>query len=215
MGPTRAQATAERLLKESPIDLFISAGFAGSLDTSFGVASILLGDEVVIQPTIPTTLKEGPSYITCDSTWVNRAKQVELMIQSPIHVGRFISVDRILARAVDKHALAQSTSGIAVDMESGAIGKVAQRHGVPFLIVRAISDRVDEDLPLDFSPFLHRAQWVKGVMQLVSSPRSWRGIVTLYKHSQLASHHLSQFFKYFLSSNDLSGSLPRTHPTLS
>jgi len=168
IGLTRAHSVAQQLLADTSWDLVISTGFAGSLNNSFQVGSLLLGDEVVYQ----STPKESPSGenfpIPCDSTWVNRAKNVELMVQSPIQVGRFISVDRILTLAKDKQALGRSTAGIAVDMESGAIGTVAQQCGVPFMIIRAISDDVDEDLPLDFSLFLHPSTWIVGILLNIS-----------------------------------------------
>jgi adenosylhomocysteine nucleosidase len=84
-------------------------------------------------------------------------------------------------------------------MESGAIGQVAQQHGFPFLIVRAISDGVNEDLPVDFNMFLKPSGWVGGVRQVLSTPRCWKGIWRLYRHSKLAGLQLSRFYEKFFA----------------
>ena len=63
------------------------------------------------------------------------------------HVGPFAGVDRIVATAEAKRALREATGAIAADMESHVAARVARRHGVPFAIVRAVSDAADQSLP--------------------------------------------------------------------
>jgi adenosylhomocysteine nucleosidase len=46
-----------------------------------------------------------------------------------------------------KRALWLSTGAAAVDMESGAVARVAQAHGLPFAVLRAICDPADRTLP--------------------------------------------------------------------
>ena len=50
-----------------------------------------------------------------------------------------------LARAIGANVRGDDSA--AVDMESAAWSRVAAARGIPFLAVRAISDRFDEDLP--------------------------------------------------------------------
>jgi adenosylhomocysteine nucleosidase len=110
-----------------------------------------------------------------------------------------VTVDRVLTYSVDKHKLKASTGAVGVDMESAAIGEVAQGHGLSFLIVRAISDGVNEDLPVDFNLFLKPSGWFSGVMHIMTTPRSWKGFLDLYRHSKQASLQLTKFFKEFFS----------------
>jgi adenosylhomocysteine nucleosidase len=88
---------------------------------------------------------------------------------------------------------------VGVDMESAAIGKMAQGHGRPFLIIRAISDGVNEDLPVDFNLFLRPSGWIHGVLHIMTTPSSWKGFLDLYRHSKHASQQLTRFFKEFFS----------------
>lgn len=53
----------------------------------------------------------------------------------------------MIADADAKRALHVTTGAIAVDMESHVAQRVAARHGLPFAILRVISDGVDHSLP--------------------------------------------------------------------
>jgi len=114
----------------------------------------------------------------------------------------------VLTHSVDKHKLRASTGAVGVDMESAAIGEIAQGHGLPFLIIRAISDGVNEDLPVDFNLFLKPLGWVSGVMHLMTTPSSWKGFLDLYRHSKHASLQLTRFFKEFFSAVSTMSMLP-------
>ncbi len=59
--------------------------------------------------------------------------------------GRF-HADGLLADAPAKRALVRG-GAIAVDMESHIAARVAAAHGLPFAILRVVSDRVDDEMP--------------------------------------------------------------------
>jgi len=56
-------------------------------------------------------------------------------------------VDAPLAQAAAKTALFASTGAAAVDMESAVVARAAQRHGLPFAILRVIADPAHRPLP--------------------------------------------------------------------
>ena len=63
------------------------------------------------------------------------------------HRGAIVGNDAIVATAAEKYALHERTGALAVDMESHVAARVAQAHGLPFAIVRIVSDEVDHLLP--------------------------------------------------------------------
>jgi purine-nucleoside phosphorylase len=58
--------------------------------------------------------------------------------------GSIHTSNQIVATVAEKAALFGSTGATAVDMENAIVRKFAERLGVPFFGIRAISDRADE-----------------------------------------------------------------------
>ncbi len=96
----------------------IMAGLAGALDPT-----LVIGDVVVDSP---------PDWGMTGAGWRRGA----------IH-----TADEIVATVEEKRLLFAATGALAVDMENALARGFAARLGVPFLGIRAISDRADE--PLD------------------------------------------------------------------
>lgn len=63
------------------------------------------------------------------------------------HAGTIVGAATIIGSAAEKAALYAQTGAIAVDMESHIAARVAARHGLPFAILRTISDTADHALP--------------------------------------------------------------------
>lgn len=61
--------------------------------------------------------------------------------------GTFYADGRMIASIAEKRAIGQRTGALAVDMESHVAAGVALRHGMPFAVIRTVSDRVDHLLP--------------------------------------------------------------------
>jgi adenosylhomocysteine nucleosidase len=58
-----------------------------------------------------------------------------------------LSADCVVAEAAAKAALFAGTGACAVDLESGAVARVAARHGLPFAVLRAVCDPAGRTLP--------------------------------------------------------------------
>jgi len=72
--------------------------------------------------------------------------------------GRLTCQPRIAWNRESKSRLATTVGADAVEMESGALRRVAAIHGVPSLTARVISDDWQEDLPLDFGLLMDEQQ---------------------------------------------------------
>lgn len=123
-----ARMAAERLLREG-VDALVSFGIAGALDPTLRPGTIVVPHGVLV---------DGEHMPT------DAALGARLGVPSKLVV---LAADRIIATAADKADLFTSTSAAAVDMESGAVAKVAARHGIPFAVLRAICDPAERDLP--------------------------------------------------------------------
>ena len=65
------------------------------------------------------------------------------------------------------------------------------------VIVRTVSDLVDEDLPLDFNLFLRPTGWINGMQALIRRPSSFAGLNRLRKQSRVAGDRLTEWFQRY------------------
>ena len=132
----RAAEATRRLLAAGARGL-VSFGVAGGLSATLPSGALLL----------PATVcdRDGTAFIP-DEGWRRRISG-DLGNSAPCHGGTLLSVDHALSGASDKAVAARETGAIAVDMESAAVGRVAGRAGVPFVVLRVVADQAGDVLP--------------------------------------------------------------------
>lgn len=190
VGPEKARQCAARLLHSQSFSLIISTGFACAL-VAIGIGGLLVGHEVMygggneveLLPPIDVPSQERDRMVR----WIQSRV-------SPEHIGRFVSTDHVIGRAREKRAFAKTTQAIGLDMESAALAAEANRTRTPFIIIRTVSDLLDEDLPLDFNLFLRPTGWLKGIGSILAAPSCLFGINRLRRQSGVAAEALTAFF---------------------
>ena len=68
-------------------------------------------------------------------------------------VGRVASGDQFVCEKMQKEHIIAVTGGLCTEMEGAAIAHTAYRNGVPFVILRAISDKADDSAEMDYPTF--------------------------------------------------------------
>ncbi len=162
----------------------LSIGFAGALSPSLQAGDLVIAREV------------RDSNISPDASLLSAAERVQI---ERVRFGAAVTTDEILWRAESKRALASSLDANEigfVDMESTAIAKVCARRGVPFLIVRSITDPLDEDLPLDFDRYRDGDGQVdpkKIIRAALLRPATFKALLVLRKRSKLCADRMADF----------------------
>jgi adenosylhomocysteine nucleosidase len=111
----------------------VGAGIAGALSPGLGVGSIVASSRV------RDSSGDAPAP---DARLLSRA------LEAGASAGTLLTVAHPVTAAAEKSRLAASLEGpSAVDMESAAWARAAASRGIPYLVVRSISDSADEDLP--------------------------------------------------------------------
>lgn len=184
-GPHNAARALRAWLDEHSARAVINVGLAGALSDSLQVGDVVIAREI-----------HGPdrSFNATASPIFQRASTL-----GQVQIGAAITVDEIVCTAVDKQRLAASSGVNAmawVDMESAAVAAVCDELRTPYLIVRAISDRFDEDLPVDFNRCRDRSGRVstRRVMQAaLARPRAFKGLIELKRRADLCADNLASF----------------------
>ena len=63
------------------------------------------------------------------------------------------SGDQFICTPEQKEAIISLAGALCTEMEGAAIAQTAYRNGVPFVIVRAISDKADDSARMDYPTF--------------------------------------------------------------
>ncbi len=73
-----------------------------------------------------------------------------------IREGRLVSGDSFIASTAKRTWLRETFKADAVDMVSAGIARVCEANGVPYVILRVLSDNADESASADFAAFVQR-----------------------------------------------------------
>ena len=111
----------------------LSFGTCGALNQAIKVGEIVVAGMMVDPPA---------SSLFCDAAWSKNLR--DLSGGRPV-VGTVSAAT--VATAADKAALYAATKADVVDMESWIAAAVAHARGVPFAMLRAVSDAADQDVP--------------------------------------------------------------------
>jgi adenosylhomocysteine nucleosidase len=167
-------------------DVCVSSGLAGSIDTT-----LKPGDVVVAHTT--ETLDQS-----CQAT--SDAALFDLAVTygaKPVNVS--LSSEKIVATAEAKEDLSQK--GSVVEMESTYILAAAAQRNIPAVMVRAISDAADEDLPVDFGRILDSHGHLKmgGLLKEVGlSPYRIPLLIQFGRQSRAAGKSLADFLDRYI-----------------
>ena len=68
-------------------------------------------------------------------------------------LGRVASGDQFICSQTQKDKIIADTGAVCAEMEGASIAHTAYRNGIPFVIIRAISDKADNSAEMDYPTF--------------------------------------------------------------
>ena len=145
----------------------INTGIAGSLDARIDIGDIVLSTDVLHHDMDATgfgyPLGQVPRMDTlsfeASTRMREKAKEICEKVNPDIHVfeGRIVSGDQFVSAQEKKNWIQEHFHGCCTEMEGAAIAHTAYLNGIPFLIVRAISDKADNSAHMDYAEFEAKA----------------------------------------------------------
>ena len=111
----------------------VSFGMAGALDPALAPGDWVIGDR----------LAGGGGECSCDPAWVEALAKC----MPAARIGPAWCDGKLVSTPAEKQALHALSGALTADMESHIAAGVAQRSGLPFAILRCVSDAADAALP--------------------------------------------------------------------
>ncbi len=163
IGKVNAALSAQILVDRFQVTHIINTGVAGSLNPKLDIGDILISTDALQHDIDVTALGYRPGQIPqidvlafpADRALADLAKAACEKVNPDIHVrlGRVVSGDQFISSKAVKDRLIEQFSGDCTEMEGAAIAQAACLNRIPFVIIRAISDKADDSSQMDYPTF--------------------------------------------------------------
>lgn len=167
IGKVNAGICTQILADIFQVDAVINTGVAGSLNNDIDICDIVISKEAQQHDMDVTALGYDKGVIPDMETSVfladkklmklakDSAEEIELNVN--IFEGKVVSGDQFIGTSDAKTHLRETFYGDCAEMEGAAIAHAASLNNIPFLIIRAISDKADGGAEMDFPTFEKKA----------------------------------------------------------
>ncbi|MCD7745396.1 MAG: 5'-methylthioadenosine/adenosylhomocysteine nucleosidase [Lachnospiraceae bacterium] len=181
IGKVNAAVCTQILADEFGVDCVMNTGVAGSLDAKIDIGDIVISTDVLHHDMnavdfgyplgqIPQmnvfSFKADP-----DLTALAESVCHEVNPEISVFHGRIASGDQFIADKETKNRIITNFGGSCTEMEGAAIAQAAYLNNLPFVILRAISDKADDSASMDYPTFEREAAW--HCVRLVEGILAW------------------------------------------
>lgn len=167
IGKVNAAVCTQILVDQYEVGYVINTGVAGALYQELNIGDIVLstdalqhdmdatgfGYPISVIPRMETSVFEADRALI----ELARASCQEVNPDIQVFSGRVVSGDQFISDGAKKKWLVENFQGYCTEMEGAAIAQVAWLNHVPFLIIRAISDKADDSAEMDYGEFEAKA----------------------------------------------------------
>ena len=167
IGKVNAAMCTQILADRYNVDVVINTGVAGSLNNDIDICDIVistvaqehdmdvtaLGYEKGIIPDMDVSIFESDRKLV--ELTKKSAKEAGLDVK--VFEGKVVSGDQFISTHEKKESLKNSFGGDCAEMEGAAIAHVASLNNIPFLVIRAISDKANGGAHMDYPTFEKKA----------------------------------------------------------
>lgn len=167
IGKVNASICTQILADEYKVNYIINTGVAGSLHNEINIGDIVLSKDALQHDMDATGFGYAVGVIPQMEKSIFEADQrliqiAEKCIKEDItdinaFVGRVVSGDQFISDKDKKKWLVENFQGYCTEMEGAAIAQAAYLNNIPFLVIRAISDKADDSATEDYPTFEAKA----------------------------------------------------------
>ena len=179
VGKVNAALCAQILSSCFGVTHLVNTGIAGSLSAALDIGDLVVSEDAMyhdfdcVHFGYPYGRVPGMDVTAfpADETLARFAfEAAEAVNPGHIRMGRIASGDKFVAEKDVKDAIIAATGGLCTEMEGAAISHGAWLNHVPFVIIRAISDKADDSAHMDYPAFEkaaadHSAKLVEDMIQ--------------------------------------------------
>ena len=162
VGKVNAAICAQILCSCYGITHLVNTGIAGSLNAQLDIGDLVVSRDAMyhdfdcVNFGYPYGKVPGMDTVSfpADEAMIGFAfAAAEAVNPGHTKIGRVASGDQFVAVKALKEKIIANTQGLCTEMEGAAIAQTAYRNRIPFVILRAISDKADDSAEMDYPTF--------------------------------------------------------------
>ena len=162
VGKVNAALCTQILCDCFAVTHIVNTGIAGSLNAQLDIGDFVISQDAVYHDVdathfgYPMCQVPGLPVVTFPADEALMAAAFQAADNAhPGHVwiGRVATGDQFVADKTLKDKIIRDTSAYCTEMEGAAIAHTAWKNGIPFVIIRAISDKADDSAEMDYPTF--------------------------------------------------------------
>ena len=167
IGKVNAAICAQILADIYKVSAVVNTGIAGSLKAEIDIGDIVISEDALQHDVDAAAFGYEPGQIPqldtfsfkADKRLIELAEECCSRVNPDIHtfLGRVVTGDQFVSQKEKKEWLTKTFGGSCTEMEGGAIAQACYLNNVPFLILRAISDKADDSASMDYPVFEAKA----------------------------------------------------------
>ena len=162
VGKVNAALCAQILCSCYGVTHIVNIGIAGSLNAQLDIGDFVISSDAVYHDMdatnfgYPMCQVPGLSVLSfpADEMLINEAyRAADHAHPGHVRIGRVATGEQFVAEKALKEKIISNTDAYCTEMEGAAIAHTAWKNGIPFVIIRAISDKADDSAEMDYPTF--------------------------------------------------------------
>ncbi|MDO5401082.1 MAG: 5'-methylthioadenosine/adenosylhomocysteine nucleosidase [Eubacteriales bacterium] len=162
VGKVNAAMITQALCDFYNVSHIVNTGVAGSLSAELDIGDLVVSRDAMYHDfdcnAVGYPVGKVPGLdvtaFPADDTLLGLAfAAAEAVNPGHTKIGRVATGDLFVCTHVQKARIIQVTQALCTEMEGAGIAQTAYRNGIPFVILRAISDKADDSAEMDYPTF--------------------------------------------------------------
>ena len=166
VGKVHAARTTQILIDNFDLEYIINVGTAGGLNEKIEIGDIVIAEKLVQHDFDITAgghekgyISHTGKYFNCDEKLIKKSKEIiDSMNEDFNAITGLIATGDIFVQDIKvKDGIKQEFNADCTEMEGAAIAQVCTLDNIPFIVIRAISDKPNGNNGIDFETYLQMA----------------------------------------------------------
>ncbi len=161
IGKVNAALSVQTLCDCFGVTHLVNTGIAGSLCAELDIGDLVVSRDAMYHDFdcthfgyLPGAVPGMPQAFAADESLITLALDAaQEVLPGRVRMGRVASGDQFVCNQVMKDRIISVSGALCTEMEGAGIAHAAFRNGIPFVVLRAISDKADHSAEMDHPTF--------------------------------------------------------------